>query len=304
MAQLLVIGSMNMDLVVETEKYPVRGETVVGKSFFRVPGGKGANQACTIGKLQGNVAFIGACGKDDYGNLLVKSLHESGVAVDNIKRVDETTGIALITVEHGGESRIIIVPGANQKLTTSTIAEREHQIKEANIILLQLEIPLETVIYTIEMARRYRKTVILDPAPACKLPDEVYKKIDFILPNEIEIDGLISDDRYSSSEDKVKRILELGVGNVILTRGAKGATLYNNNIQKEFAAEKVSVVDTTAAGDAFAGGLAYSLHSDYDIEKAIKFANIVAGITVTKLGAQSSLPNIITVKEYMKRKYG
>jgi len=293
-----------MDLVVGTEKLPVKGETVIGKTFSEVPGGKGANQACAIGKLQGDVGIISACGHDGYGDVLIKSLIRSGVNISDIQIVDDTTGIALIIVEQTGENRIIIVPGANGKVTISTISKKEKQIKDANIILLQLEIPIETVVYTIEMASRYNKTIILDPAPACKLPNEIFKKIDYILPNEIEIKGLVSDRNYNSTQDQAKRLLELGVGNVILTKGSKGVTLYNNNTQREFVAEKVKAVDTTAAGDAFAGGLAYSLNLNNSIEEAIRYANVVAGLTVTRFGAQSSLPDLKTVEEYVNNKSG
>lgn len=298
--QILVIGSMNMDLVVETEKNPLAGETVVGNTFSQIPGGKGANQACAIGRLQGDVGFIGACGRDEYGNILIDSLKTAGVNVNNIERVDDTTGVAFITVEKGGENRIIIIPGANEHVTKALIAEKEDQIKEANIVLLQLEIPLDTVLYSIEMASRYDTTIILDPAPAYKLPDEIYKKLDFILPNEIEIEGLVTDKRFASTEEKVRRLLEVGVGNVILTKGADGVTLYNKSRKKDFFTEKVKAVDTTAAGDAFAGGLAYSLNSNNNIEKAIKYANVVAGLTVTEFGAQSSLPDNKKIKRYLK----
>ncbi len=289
-----------MDLVVETEKYPLEGETVIGNAFSQVPGGKGANQACAIGRLQGDVGFIGACGRDQYGNILIDSLKKAGVDANNIERVDDTSGIAFITVEKAGENRIIIIPGANKRVSKELITKNEKHIKEANIVLLQLEIPLNTVLYSIEMANRYGKTVILDPAPACQLPDEIYKKIDFILPNEIEIEGLITDQRFGSTEEKAQRLLELGVGNVILTRGAEGVTLYNKKIKKGFCAEKVKAVDTTAAGDAFAGGLAYSLNANKSIEEAIKYANVVAGLTVTEFGAQSSLPDNQKVERYLK----
>lgn len=300
--EILVVGSMNMDLVVETEKYPVRGETVIGKNFSQFAGGKGANQACAIGKLGGDVGFISACGNDEYGDMLIRNLDKYNVNVSNIERFDETSGVALITVDQTGENRIIVVSGANERVSTSMIAEKEKIIKEANIILLQMEIPLETVIYTIEMASRYDTTVILDPAPASKLPDEIYQKIDFILPNEIEIEGLVTDERFISTEEKVQRLLELGVGNVILTYGENGVSLYNKNIKKEFSAEKVKVLDTTGAGDAFAGGFAYNLNNGHSIEEAVRYANVVAGLTVTRFGAQSSLPDNLLVKKYLKEK--
>lgn len=291
-----------MDLIVEVEKHPSKGETITGKAFSQLPGGKGANQACTIGKLQGNVALIGACGKDEYTNIVLNSLRTCGVDVNYIERVEDTTGVAFITVEKSGENRIIVIPGANERVSKTLIARNEKLIKEANIVLLQMEIPIETVIYSIEMASRYDKTIILDPAPARKLPDEIYKMIDFILPNEIEIEGLITEESFRSTEEKVMRLLELGVENVILTKGAEGASLYNNRIKMDFPAEKVEVLDTTAAGDAFAGGFVYSLNSNRSIEEAISYANVVAGLAVTRLGVQSLLPDRQEVERFISSK--
>ena len=296
--QVLVIGSMNMDLVVETDRCPVAGETVTGRSFSQVPGGKGANQACAVGKLSGAVGFIGACGKDEYGNLLLESLKNAGVKTDHVEIVEKTTGIAVIILEQAGDNRIIIIPGANNELTPAIVKKNEEIIKQANILLLQLEIPLDTVIYAIEMASEYRKTVILDPAPACHLPFEIYDKIDFLLPNEVEIAGLVPDERYKTLDDKAKRLLELGARHVILTRGAEGVSLYTPGYKKHFAAKKVKAVDTTAAGDAFAGALAYGLHLNWGVEEAVEFANVAAGLSVTRFGAQSSLPDLNEVLQF------
>lgn len=297
--QFLVIGSMNMDLVVETNKYPIGGETVRGKSFHQIPGGKGANQACAIGRLGGDVSFIGACGKDEYGNILINNMKDAGVNVDNIERVDKSTGIASITIEKNGENRIIIIPGANAYLTPSVIKKNEMLIKKASIIILQLEIPLETVFEAIKFANKYNKEIILDPAPACDLPNEIYKKIDYILPNESELDILVPNKKHDSNK-KVKTLLDLGVKNVILTQGEKGVTFYSENIKKHIKAKKIKVVDTTAAGDAFVGGLAKRLNSNNNLEKAIEYANFVAGLSVTKIGAQSSLPTYCEVKKFIK----
>lgn len=299
MMDILVIGSMNMDLVVKADRYPVNGETVIGSDFQQIPGGKGANQACAIAKLGGKVGFIGACGEDEYGKQLLTNLENCGVDTGFIETVDKSTGIAAITVEKNGDNRIIIIPGANKEVSPNIIENNKNYIKKANIILLQLEIPLNTVIYTIKMAKKYNKTVILDPAPARKLPINIYNMIDFILPNEVEIEGLIPDENLIGTDTKVKRLLELGIKNVILTQGSSGVTLYTNNRKNHYSAEKLEVMDTTAAGDAFAGAFAHYLNLNYSIEEAIKYANIAAGLTVTKLGAQSSLPDEKTINEYL-----
>lgn len=296
--QVLVIGSMNIDLVVETDRCPVSGETVTGRSFSQIPGGKGANQACAVGKLGGDVGFIGACGKDEYGNLLLKSLKDAGVQPDHVERVEKNTGIAVITLEQAGDNRIIIIPGANGELTPAVVKKNEEVIKQADILLLQLEIPLETVTYAIETAKAHKKTVILDPAPACLLPFAIYEKIDFLLPNEVEIAGLVPEERYKTIDEKAQRLLDLGTRHVIVTRGGEGVNLYTPGYKKHFPAKKVKAVDTTAAGDAFAGAFAYGLHLNWGVEEAIEFANIAAGLSVTRFGAQSSLPDLDEVLRF------
>lgn len=168
--QILVIGSMNMDLVVQTEEYPSKGETIKGYGLFQIPGGKGTNQACAVGKLGGDVGFIGACGWDEYAEVLLANLNRLGVSTCYIERVNKNTGIGMITVEKSGDNRIIVIPGANEDVTPAIIEKNKEVIKQSNIILLQMEIPLDTVIQAIEVADRYDKIVILDPAPAYELP--------------------------------------------------------------------------------------------------------------------------------------
>ncbi|AZR73752.1 ribokinase [Anoxybacter fermentans] len=299
---ILVVGSMNMDLVVQTDRYPKKGETIIGNDFKLVPGGKGSNQALTIGKLGGNVSFIGACGKDYFGDILLSSLKKGGVNTDAVYRLEESTGIAAITIEKNGDNRIIIVQGANSKLTPEMIDTLKNKISRAKIVLLQLEVPLETVIHTIELAHQYNTKVILDPAPARKLPENIYHKIDYLLPNEGELDLLLKDYNLPTLEDKVAQLLDWGVGAVLVTRGEKGISLYTKGMQKTFEAIKVEVVDTTAAGDAFAGAFSLGLYRNWSIEESINYARIVAALTVTKLGAQSSLPDISEVEKFKKEK--
>ncbi len=297
---ILVVGSMNIDLVVQTDRYPKSGETIIGKDIIQIPGGKGANQAAAAGKLGGNVAFIGACGKDNFGDRLLSSLEDSGINISNTYRLDDTTGIANIIVDGSGSNRIIIIQGANFQLTPPLIEKASELIKNADVVLLQLEIPLESVKFTIELAKKYQTKVILDPAPAQKLPEEIFKKIDYLLPNEGELDLLLEGYNLKNEEKKIEQLLDWGTGSVLLTKGEKGITLYKKDYVKSYAAIDVEVVDTTAAGDAFAGAFAYGLVQGWTEDQAIDFAIKVSALSVTKLGAQSSLPTMGEVKEFYK----
>lgn len=302
MGKVLVVGSMNMDMVIKADRYPRKGETIIGNGFKLVPGGKGGNQAAAIAKLGGEVCFIGACGNDYYGEILLNSLKETGVDVSNVSRIGDTTGVAAITIEGDGDNRIIIVPGANGKLTPALIDNYRDEIKEAETVLLQMEIPIEVVIHTIELAHQYQTRVILDPAPAHVLPEEIYRKIDFILPNEGELNQLTEQYGLTTTEERVERLLQTGIGAVLITAGEKGVYYYSRKEQKHFQAIEVEPVDTTAAGDAFAGAFALGLQKGWSIDEAIKYANIVGGLTVTKLGAQSSLPSREDVVAYQNKK--
>ena len=298
--EIVVIGSMNMDLVVETDKIPKKGETVLGNKFHQIPGGKGANQAMAAGKLGGNVSFIGACGDDNFGDILLSNLKKEGVNTKNIHRVKENTGIASITVETDGDNRIIVVPGANHSLTPKIITKHADIIKNASVLLLQLEIPINSVEKAIELGDKFETTIILDPAPAQKLNSEIYNKIDYLLPNEGELKNLLDNNNLNLNE-KIDKLLELGVSNLILTKGKDGITVYNKNNTMNYSSLKVNTVDTTAAGDAFAGALAYSLQRNWNEDKIYKFANKVAAISVTNLGAQSSLPTIKEVNSFSEK---
>jgi len=298
--EIVVVGSMNMDLVIETDKAPKKGETLIGNDFHQIPGGKGANQALAAGKLGANVTFIGACGKDNYGEQLLNNLKSEGINTQNVHRVKENTGIASITVEKNGDNRIIVIPGANHYLKPELIAEHKKIIKNASVILLQLEIPLQTVEEVVKLANKYDTTIILDPAPAQKLKSNIYNKIDYLLPNQSELKNLL-DNNSSSLEHKINKLLEIGVGNIILTKGKEGITVYNKDKTENYSALSVKTVDTTAAGDSFAGALAYGLQKDWPKDKIYKFANKAAAISVTKLGAQSSLPTTEEIQTFFKK---
>lgn len=300
MSKILVVGSMNMDLVVKTDQFPQKGETVKGLAFNLIPGGKGANQALAAAKLGGDVTFIGACGKDDFGKSVLSSLQLGGVNTDKVVKVDKSTGIAAITVEKDGDNRIIIVEGANGEVNEDLIDGFEEEIREAEVVLLQMEIPLDGIIHTIEIADRYNTKIVTDPAPARKLPSELYSKIDYLLPNETELNVLT--DNGLDIDKKAGKLIELGVKNLIVTMGEKGVTLYSKEKVKHFKTVKVKAVDTTAAGDAFAGALAVGIENQWPDEKMIKYAMAAATLSVTKFGAQPSLPDREMVKRFIAEK--
>lgn len=299
---IVVVGSLNMDLVARTSRYPERGETIIGNEFNQIPGGKGGNQAVAAGKLGGDVSIIGCCGKDNFGEVLIDSLHNNGVNTDNIFKVDTNTGIAHITVEEeNGDNRIIVVRGANGELSVDLIKQVEDRLKEADIILTQLEIPLKTVIYLLKIVKDYKAKIILDPAPAADLPLEVYKSIDYLLPNQGELDLLAKDKSENKLEQKVAELLVQGVKTILLTRGEKGVTKFGKGEKKVYSSPEVKAVDTTAAGDVFAGAFAYGLSCGWQEDKAIKYAITAASLSVTRIGAQSSMAGKEEVDKFFNK---
>lgn len=261
----------------------------------------GANQALAAARLQGDVSFIGACGQDPFGEKILSSLKEGGVNTKGVFQVQESTGVASITVEKDDENRILIIPGANKQLTRDRIAQWSRPIKEAEILLLQLEIPLETVLYAIELAHESKTKVILDPAPGQRLPEDIYAKIHYLLPNEGELALLLKDYPLESSQEKVDQLFLWGVKGVLVTRGSKGISFYTPKKREDYRVVKVEPVDTTAAGDSFAGAFVTYLQKYEVVQKAILFANHAAALSVTSLGAQSSLPYLWNLKEFMKK---
>lgn len=281
-----------MDLVVKTERYPKAGETIIGGKFEQIPGGKGANQALAAAKLGDNVEFIGACGEDSFAPKLKKSLKNGGTEIDNIFEVEGvSTGVAVITVDSAGNNRIIVSPGANYKLDIAKIEKIKNKIIEAEIILLQLEVPVKTITKIVEIAAANATKIILDPAPAQQLSDLILAKIDYLLPNEGELDLLLAETKVESRADKIKFLLNKGVKNIIVTEGKNGVNFYNKEKQIHFESLKVKAVDTTAAGDVFAGAFAANLVKTSSLKKAIDFAVKASAYSVTKRGAQSSIPN-------------
>lgn len=284
-----------MDFVIEVDCMPLPGQTILGNNFSLVPGGKGANQAYALGKLGTDVSIMGIVGNDQYGNILLDNLKSVNVNTDAvIKMENSNTGCAFINVDKNGENSIVVVSGANKKITKEMIDKNIHKIEEADIIVMQLEISIEIVAYIAKLAKQMNKIVILDPAPAiADLPEDLLKNIDIIKPNETEIE-IISGIKTITNEDIINaanKLIDKGVKNVIVTLGEKGSVLVNNNNVKYFNTIKVKAVDTTAAGDCFTAGLTKSLIDGKSIDEAIEFAHIVSSIAVTKKGAQTSIPD-------------
>lgn len=287
--KILIIGSINKDLVVTAPRFPKEGETILGSNFYTGNGGKGANQACAIGKLGGDVSILGAVGDDSFGKDLCNALISNNVNTDNlIIKNNVSTGIAVITVTDDGANNIIVAQGANALITKDDI--KEELISLYDIIVMQLEIPLEIAEYAAYIAKKLGKTVVLNPSPAVKLSRDFLSYVDILIPNETEID-IIGGIDYA---------FECGVKNIILTLGANGCDFINKEGRKHFDAYKVDVLDTTAAGDSFLGGVVRMIADNKSIEEAIIFATKVSNITVTRKGAIDSIP---TYEEVINKKW-
>lgn len=304
---VVVVGSANMDMVVSTDHFPAPGETVLGKNFGMYPGGKGANQAVCSAKLGSRTYFIGRMGVDVFRDKLVESMESDGVILDFCQfGEDEPTGIAMITLDSSGQKEIVVISGSNMKLAPSDVEKGAEAFSDARVVLAQLEIPLDTVVRTAHMASEAGAIFILNPAPARGLPDEIWKLIDYLTPNVPELETLsgFSISGMDSVEQAAKKLMDGGVGSVIVTMGEKGVLLVDSEGSRAFTARKVNAVDSTAAGDAFNGSLAHYLTVTDNIEKAIKFASMVASIAVTRMGAQSSMPTAKEVQRHFPERMG
>lgn len=296
--KILVVGSSNTDMVIKTEHLPRPGETVLGGTFFMNPGGKGANQAVAIARLGGYVSFICKTGSDIFGHQSQQLFEEEGIDTSYIFSDSKNpSGVALITVDAHAENCIVVASGANAALLPSDLASAVEAIEEADLVLMQLEIPMDTVEYVAEAAYRKGKKVILNPAPAQALSPSLLRHLSIITPNEMEaemISGIRITDENSARE-AARAIVGMGVGCVIITLGAKGALIHCDGADEFIPALKVEAVDTTAAGDVFNGALTVALAEERSLAEAVRFACKASAISVTRVGAQSSAPYRIEV---------
>jgi ribokinase len=291
--KIIVAGSMNMDMVVKTSHIPQPGETVLGGTFFMNPGGKGANQAIAVARLGAEVAFIGKIGDDIFGRQSSQLFEDEGVDIAGlVADEDQPSGIALITVDEKGENSIVVAPGANARLYPEDVERSFENYPDAQILLVQLEIPLDTVQFAAELAKKQGVKVILNPAPANKSVPDFYKLIDIMTPNVTEAEMLTGVKITDSDSALVaaKKLRSFGVPTVIITLGSSGAILLDGEEFHHIAAPKVTAVDTTAAGDVFNGALAVAISEGKPLPEATAFACKAASIAVTKLGAQASIP--------------
>jgi ribokinase len=291
--KILVVGSSNTDMVIQTPHFPAPGETILGGRFLMNAGGKGANQAVAAARLGGIVTFVGKIGDDIFGKQAVQQLKDEGINVDFVAVDPENpSGVALITVDKKGENSIVVAPGSNGTLSSADFDKAIVELDDSEFVLMQLEIPIPTVEHIARMASKKQKKVVLNPAPAAVLTDELLQNLYIITPNETEAE-LLTGIKVTDEQSALKAALvlnEKGVELVIITMGAAGAFLLSNGKSEIISAPKVEAVDTTAAGDTFNGALVVALSEGKTIQESIAFANKAAAISVTRIGAQSSVP--------------
>ena len=295
MSTIIVIGSSNTDMVIKSAHLPAPGETILGGEFFMNPGGKGANQAVAAAKLGGEVVFVAKVGDDIFGQEAVQGFKNEGINTDFIG-VDplNPSGVATIMVDDQGENCIAVASGANGTLSPADIDNALAQIDAADVLLMQLETPIPTIDYAASAGSEKWKTIILNPAPAQALSDDLLAKLDVITPNEIEAEILtgIKVENAGDAEKAARALRRKGVGTVIITLGSQGAFVVADSFTGMVPVRKVNAVDTTAAGDTFNGALAVGMANGLPIEAAVEFANKAASVSVTRLGAQASAPRL------------
>ncbi|MBT1247018.1 MULTISPECIES: ribokinase [unclassified Thermosipho (in: thermotogales)] len=296
---IAVVGSSNMDIVLSTERFTRPGETQKAKKLEFFPGGKGSNQAVTIAKLSDEeVYFLTCIGNDSYGELLKKRYDELNISGYTV--VDENNGLAFIEVTQEGENRIIIYQGANKYLTKDIVDDHIQNLIKADIVLLQNEIPFDTTLYVASLLKKEGKIIIFDPAPVEGVTKEILKYVDYLTPNEEEI-KLLSINFFGdfiSPEDSYQKLKKLGLKKLVVKLGDKGVKYFDETQIIEQQSFKVKAIDTTAAGDVFNGAFAVALCEGKDIKDALKFASLAAAVSVTKKGAQSSIPTRQEVEEF------
>lgn len=295
---IVVVGSINMDLVASTPRIPRAGETLIGSDFTTTPGGKGANQAVAVARLGHPVEMIGAVGEDVFGTALLENLRTIGVGIGAVARVAGPSGVAPILVASSGENSIVVVPGANGKVTPAMIDQQADKLRTAGMVLCQLELPVATVSHTLAVCAEAGVPVMLDPAPAADLPSEVWTQVAWFTPNETEM--ALYATSGARAEESARELLERGARGVVLKHGAEGAYVaYLGEEAGWVKAFRVDAVDTVAAGDCFNGAFAVALLEGQDPWSAARFASAASAISVTRHGAQASMPNRADVDQFL-----
>jgi ribokinase len=302
MPNILVVGSLNADLVVRAPRFPKPGETISGEDLQIIPGGKGANQSVAAARQGASVAIVGRVGNDSFGPELINNLQRNQVDTTHVQvDAQSATGTATIIVDANGQNSIVLSPGGNGRVTPEDV--KEISFSEYKLLLLQLEIPVEAVSAAAQCAKQNGVRVLFNPAPARDLPPELISLPDFLLPNETELslltNQLVSD--TASAENAAKMLLARGAQNVIVTLGANGALIVNREMTKHIASFQVDVVDTTAAGDAFIGGFASALLENKSLEEAVRYGCACGALSATRFGAQPSLPTKEEVEKFLNQ---
>ncbi|MGO0883100.1 ribokinase [Clostridioides difficile] len=293
MGNIVVIGSVNMDMVCSVDKRPEKGETILGNSFFTSPGGKGANQAVSASKLGANVKMISCVGEDSLGEELIRNFRTNKVDYSLVSRnKHKSSGVAVITLCENDNS-IVVVPGTNELVDINLIKKNEDDIKNADIVLLQLEIPLETINYVVNFCFENKVKVLLNPAPAIRLDKDIIEKSTYLTPNEHEYKIVLGTD------ESIEEALKKYPNKLVITEGRNGARFYDGKEVKHVSCISVDVQDTTGAGDTFNGALSVAITEGKDLYTAVGYAVVVSGLSVTKLGAQSGMPYREDVEKYL-----
>ena len=302
--KILVIGSSNTDMTVKTKRLPSPGETILGGCFTMGQGGKGANQAVAVSKLNGNAEFVCKVGKDLFGAASLEHYTSLGLSVSHcFVSKDTPSGVALISVDENAENCIVVASGANSCLSVEDVLSLKDTITSSSILLLQLEIPIETVLCAARIAWEAGVKVVLNPAPACPLPDEIYRYVSVMIPNQTEaaiMTGVTVHDELSAGQ-AASALKERGVDEVIITMGSKSAYVFSDFQKTLVPARKTTAVDTTAAGDTFCGAVCVGLAEDMTICDAVSFATVASSLSVEKMGAQDSIPERSDVDRAMKK---
>jgi ribokinase len=303
-AKIVVVGSSNTDMIIQLESIPRPGETLLGGEFSIAAGGKGANQAVAAARAGGEVTLVACVGEDMFGNEAIEGFAKDSINVDYVFKAEkDPSGVALIFVDKKGENSIAVASGANAQLTPVHIEQAKEKISSADILIMQLETPLETVSAAAKLASDNGVKVILNPAPACALDDELLKNVSIFTPNETEAEfftGIKVEDE-NSARDAANALLAKGIDTVLITLGEAGVYFATASEQKMVAGFKVNPVDTTAAGDCFNGALAVALAENKPLDDAIRFANAAGALSVTKLGAQPSAPTRDEVEQLLNK---